>query len=111
MSQQEHVQSSDASETTNDQEFSQKIERILDVPLDIQVELGRKKMQIGELLNMTVGSVVELNQPASSNLSVYANQTLIATGEVVVVGEKYGIRITDIVSPTERVKRLGNGGS
>lgn len=83
------------------------IERILEIPLEVSVELGRKKMRISELLSLSVGSVLELGTAAGSPLCIYANNTLIARGEAVVVGERYGIRVTDIVSPKERVRRLG----
>jgi flagellar motor switch protein FliN len=87
------------------------IERILEIPLEVSVELGRKRMRISELLALTVGSVLELGTAAGAPLAIYANNTLIARGEAVVVGEKYGIRVTDIVSPKERVRRLGGEGA
>jgi len=83
------------------------IERILEIPLEITVELGRKRIRIGELLSVGVGSVVDLGTAAGAPLAIYANNTLIAHGEAVVVGERYGVRVTDIVSPRERVRRLG----
>jgi len=83
------------------------IERILEIPLEVSVELGRKRIRISELLSLSVGSVLELGTAAGAPLSIYANNTLIARGEAVVVGERYGIRVTDIVSPKERVRRLG----
>lgn len=85
----------------------QDIDRILEIPLEIHVELGRKRMLIAELIEMGPGAVVELATQAGASLSVYANRTLIARGEPVMVGERYGVRITDIVSPPERVRRLG----
>ncbi|MFK7988932.1 MAG: flagellar motor switch protein FliN [Sandaracinaceae bacterium] len=83
------------------------LDRILEIPLDIHVELGRKKMRIHELLSLDVGSVVELGTPAGTPLSIYANRVLVAQGEAVIVGERYGVRITDIVPASERVRRLG----
>ncbi|HTU62171.1 MAG TPA: flagellar motor switch protein FliN [Polyangiales bacterium] len=83
------------------------IERILEIPLEVSVELGRKRIRISELLSLSVGSVLELGTAAGAPLSIYANNTLIARGEAVVVGERYGIRVTDIVSQKERVRRLG----
>jgi len=80
---------------------------ILDIPLEVTVEIGRAKMLINDLLQIGQGSIIELNRLAGEPLDIYVNQKLIARGEVVVVGEKFGIRITDIVSPLERVKRLG----
>ena len=91
----------------NEQLSDNDIERILEIPLEVSVELGRKRMRISELLALSVGSVLELGTAAGSPLSIYANNTLIARGEAVVVGERYGIRVTDIVSPKERVRRLG----
>jgi flagellar motor switch protein FliN/FliY len=79
---------------------------ILDIPLEISVELGRARMMISELLQLGHGSVIELNKLAGEPLEIFANQKLIARGEVVVVNEKFGIKMTDIISPTERVKQL-----
>lgn len=83
------------------------IDRLLEIPLTIHVELGRKKMRIRDLTQLGAGTVVPLDTQAGAHLSIYANRTLIAEGEAVVVGERYGVRITDIVSPAERVRRLG----
>lgn len=80
---------------------------ILDIPMEVSVELGRSKMVISDLLQLGQGSVIELTKLAGEPLEVLVNQKLIARGEVVVVNEKFGIRLTDIISPTERVKRLG----
>jgi flagellar motor switch protein FliN len=80
---------------------------ILDIPMEVSVELGRSKMLISDLLQLGQGSVIELTKLAGEPLEVLVNQKLIARGEVVVVNEKFGIRLTDILSPTERVKRLG----
>ena len=82
------------------------IDFILDIPLEISVELGRTKMLINDLLRLGQGSVIGLTKLAGETLEVLANQRLIARGEVVVVDEKYGIRLTEIVSPTERIERL-----
>ena len=87
------------------------LDRIMEIPLEVHVELGRRRMRISELLGLGVGSVIDLGVTAGSPLAVYANHTLVARGEAVVIGERYGIRITDIVSPRERVKRLGGLGS
>lgn len=81
--------------------------RVLDIPVVIRVELGRRKMRIQELLATGAGSVIDLESPAGTPLSIYANDTLIAEGEAVVVGDRYGVRITDIVSPTVRAERIG----
>ncbi|MBW1850009.1 MAG: flagellar motor switch protein FliN [Deltaproteobacteria bacterium] len=79
---------------------------LLDIPLEITIELGRTKMLINELLKLGQGSVVELSKFAGETLDVFANQRLIAKGEVVVVKDKYGIRLTEIISPMERIVRL-----
>lgn len=79
---------------------------VLDIPLTVNVELGRTRMLIGELLQLGQGSVVELSKLAGEPMDVYVNSRLIARGEVVVVNEKFGIRLTDIISPAERVNKL-----
>jgi len=80
---------------------------ILDIPLDVSVELGRTKMLINDLLQLGQGSVIELNKLAGEPLEILVNKKLVARGEAVVVNEKFGIRLTDIISPMERVKQLG----
>jgi flagellar motor switch protein FliN/FliY len=82
------------------------IDFILDIPLQITVELGRKRMLISDLLKLGQGSVVELAKTAGESLDVLANDRLIARGEVVVVDEKYGIRLTEIVTAAERLERM-----
>jgi flagellar motor switch protein FliN/FliY len=79
---------------------------ILDIPLTLTAELGRSKMLISELLQLGQGSVLELTKLAGEPMDIYVNQRLIARGEVVVVNEKFGVRLTDIVSPAERVNKL-----
>lgn len=79
---------------------------ILDIPVTISMEIGRTKINIRNLLQLNQGSVVELDRLAGEPLDVMVNGTLIAHGEVVVVNEKYGIRLTDVISPAERVKKL-----
>ncbi len=80
---------------------------ILDIPLEVSVELGRTKMLISDLLQLGQGSVIELTKLAGEPLEILVNQKLVARGEVVVVNEKFGVRLTDIISPTERIKQLG----
>ena len=82
------------------------LEVLLDVPVNISMEIGRTKISIRNLLQLNQGSVVELDRLAGEPMDVLVNGTLIAHGEVVVVNEKFGIRLTDIISPTERVKKL-----
>jgi flagellar motor switch protein FliN/FliY len=80
---------------------------IMDIPLTLTAELGRSRMLISELLQLGQGSVLELSKLAGEPMDIYVNQRLIARGEVVVVNEKFGVRLTDIVSPAERVNKLG----
>jgi flagellar motor switch protein FliN/FliY len=79
---------------------------ILDIPLTMTVELGRCRLLISEMLQLGQGSVIELMKLAGEPMEIFVNQKLIARGEVVVVNEKFGVRLTDIVSPAERVSRL-----
>ncbi len=80
---------------------------LLDIPLEISVELGRTKILINDLLQLGQGSVIELSKLAGEPLEILINNKLVARGEAVVVNEKFGVRITDIISPMERVKQLG----
>ena len=89
-----------------DKKFTGNMDFLLDIPLEISVELGRTKMLINELLKLGQGSVVELSKLAGETLEILANQKLVARGEVVVVNEKYGVRLTEIISPIERIERL-----
>lgn len=82
------------------------IENILDIPLTICMEVGKTRISIRNLLQLNQGSVVELDRLAGEPLDVTVNGTLIAHGEVVVINDKFGIRLTDVVSPTERIKNL-----
>ncbi|OOZ42133.1 flagellar motor switch protein FliN [Solemya pervernicosa gill symbiont] len=82
------------------------LEVILDIPVTIAMEIGRTKIPIRNLLQLNQGSVVELDRLAGEPMDVLVNGTLIAHGEVVVVNEKFGIRLTDVISPAERVKKL-----
>ena len=84
----------------------QSLDFILDIPLKVTVELGRSKMAIREILQLAQGSVIELSKFAGEPLEVLVNDKLIARGEVVVVNEKFGIRLTDIISPVERIEQL-----
>tara|TARA_B100000959_G_scaffold197506_1_gene206574 strand:+ start:336 stop:734 length:399 start_codon:yes stop_codon:yes gene_type:complete len=82
------------------------LDLILDIPLSVTVELGRSKMLINDLLQLGQGSVIELTKLVGEPLEVMVNDKLVARGEVVVVNEKFGVRLTDIVTPMERVKSL-----
>ena len=79
---------------------------ILDVPVTLSLEVGRTRLPIRSLLQLNQGSVVELERAAGDPLDVYVNGTLVAHGQVVVVNEKFGIRLTDVVSPAERIRKL-----
>ena len=85
---------------------NQKLDVILDIPVSLSMEVGRTQIPIRNLLQLTQGSVVELDRLAGEPLDVMVNGTLIAHGEVVVVNEKYGIRLTDVMSPAERIQKL-----
>ncbi len=82
------------------------LEMVLDVPVTIAMEIGRTRIPIRNLLQLNQGSVVELDRLAGEPLDVLVNGTLIAHGEVVVVNEKFGIRLTDVISPSERIRKL-----
>jgi len=82
------------------------IELLMDISLQISVELGRARMTIENLLRLTQGSVVELNRIAGEPLDIYVNNKLVARGEAVVVKEKFGVRIIDVVSPEKRLESL-----
>ncbi len=82
------------------------IDFLLDIPLDVSVELGRTRMLIKDLLQLGQGSVVELEKLAGEPMEILVNNKLIARGEVVVVNEKFGVRLTDIISPVERIRQL-----
>jgi flagellar motor switch protein FliN/FliY len=87
----------------------QDIDMILDIPVQLTVELGRTRIPIKHILQLAQGSVVELDALAGEPMDVLVNGCLIAQGEVVVVNDKFGIRLTDIVTPSERVRRLNRG--
>lgn len=81
---------------------------ILDIPLEISVEIGRTKMLIKDLLKLNQGSVIELEKFAGEPVEIYVNGKLMARGEVVVVNDRFGVRITEIISAQERIKKLGS---
>ena len=88
-------------------EEKQDLDFILDIPLNVTVELGRVNMFVNDLLQLGQGSIIELNKPSEEPVEIYINNKLIARGEVVVMDEKFGIRVTDVISAVERVKSLG----
>src|ERR1700751_2061907 len=79
---------------------------VLDIPVTLSMEVGRSRVSIRNLLQLNQGSVVELDRATGEPLDVYVNGTLVAHGEVVVVNEKFGIRLTDVISPAERIRKL-----
>ena len=90
----------------NSPQLSEEMDLILDIPVKMTVELGRTKMTIKDLLRLSQGAVVSLDGLAGEPLDILINGYLIAQGEVVVVSDKFGIRITDIITPSERMSRL-----
>jgi flagellar motor switch protein FliN/FliY len=107
-------ESGDASSTDGSQtlgkssavDSSVNMEFLLDISLDVTVELGRTKMLINDMLKLGQGSVIELSKLAGESLDILANQKPIARGEVVIVNDKYGVRLTEVISPMERIERL-----
>lgn len=94
-------------ETENKKEGgARSLDRVMDIPLVVSVELGRTNIQIGELLSLAQGSVVELAKLAGEPLDVLVHGKLVARGEAVVINDQFGVRLTDIVSPTERIESL-----
>ncbi len=85
---------------------TRRLDLLLDVPLDVTVELGRTRLSIQELLGLSPGTVIELDKIAGEPLDIMVNDRLVARGEAVVVNDKFGIRITDIISKAERLQRL-----
>ncbi len=106
----EDIQVAELDELTDDapitQEEKKKLDTILDIPVTISMEVGRSQISIRNLLQLNQGSVVELDRVAGEPLDVLVNGTLIAHGEVVVVNDKFGIRLTDVISQIERIKKL-----
>lgn len=92
--------------TTGNNGMMNELDMILDIPVQITVELGRTKITIKNLLQLAHGSVVELDAMAGEPMDVMVNGTLIAQGEVVVVNDKFGIRLTDIITPSERMRKI-----
>ena len=109
--QQDSVQPAPLEELTDDtspisDDERRKLDTIMDIPVTISMEVGRTQISIRNLLQLNQGSVVELDRIAGESLDVMVNGTLIAHGEVVVVNDKFGIRLTDVISQTERIKKL-----
>ncbi len=102
----QQVELDDFSELEGSGEGQPDLDVILDIPVTISMEVGRTSITIRNLLQLNQGSVIELDRLAGEPLDVLVNGTLIAHGEVVVVNEKFGIRMTDVISPSERIKKL-----
>jgi len=94
------------SETESENKQNYDFDLILDIPLEVKAELGRSKMLVNDLLQLGQGSILELDRKVGEQIDIYVSEKLLARGEVVVVDEKFGIRLTDIISPDERVKTL-----
>ena len=93
-------------QTDDSKRFELNFESLLDIPVDISVEIGRTKMTIGELLSLAKGSTLELNKIAGESVDIYVNERLLGKGDIVVVNERLGVRINEIVTPKERVQTL-----
>lgn len=91
---------------SNSDQDMQKMKFILDIPLQLSVELGRTSLLVKDVLQLNQGAVVELSKLAGEPLDVFINSKLIARGEAVVVNEKFGVRLVDVISPNERVERV-----
>ena len=104
----EENNTSDASQVNGSQQNEEyDMDLILDLPLDVSVELGKVKIPVNELLQLGRGSILELTKPVGEPLDIYINNKLIAKGEVVILDDKFGIRVADIINPVDRVKSLG----
>lgn len=86
---------------------SQNMDFLLDIPLEVKVELGHADMIINKMLRLTQGSVVELDKAAGDSVEIYVNEKLLGKGEVIVVNERFGVRITEIISQADRIKNMG----
>jgi flagellar motor switch protein FliN/FliY len=92
---------------TGQKKFEVNIDSLLDVSVEISVEIGRTKLTIGELLSLSKGSIVELNRVAGESVDILVNEKLLGKGEIVLVNERLGVRVIEILAPKERVKELG----
>lgn len=96
-----------ATEPTASPKGEANLDFLLDIPLDVSVELGRSSMIINKMLHLSQGSVIELDKEAGEPVDIYVNQKLLGKGEVIVVNDRYGVRITEIISQTDRIKNIG----
>lgn len=90
-----------------DTSIESQLKYVLDIPLKVTVELGRTKILVQDLIKLHKGSVIELSKMAGESLEILVNDKVVAKGEVIVVNEKFGVRLTDIVSSTQRIRQLG----
>lgn len=97
---------SDTAETNDTSLDKKNLDFILDIPLQVTVELGRTKLLVKDILQLNQGAVVELTKLAGEPLDIFVNSKLVARGEAVVVNEKFGVRLVDIVTPNERVEKI-----
>ncbi|MCB2182892.1 MAG: flagellar motor switch protein FliN [Desulfobulbaceae bacterium] len=95
------------SDNTADHQGSHNLDFLLDIPLSVSVELGRTEMIIDKMLQLTQGSVVELEKAAGEPVEIYVNRKLLGKGEVIVVNDRFGVRITEIISQADRIKNMG----
>jgi flagellar motor switch protein FliN/FliY len=102
----QQVEAKQLNDTANPESGEVKLDVILDIPVTVGMEIGRTQLSIRNLLQLNQGSIVELDRLAGEPMDVLVNGTLVAHGEVVVVNEKFGIRLTDVVSPADRIKNL-----
>jgi len=102
----QQVTAKQLNDTANAESGEVKLDVILDIPVTVGMEIGRTQLSIRNLLQLNQGSIVELDRLAGEPMDVLVNGTLVAHGEVVVVNEKFGIRLTDVVSPADRIKNL-----
>jgi flagellar motor switch protein FliN/FliY len=102
----QQVSAKKLNETPNPGSGDVKLDVILDIPVTVAMEIGRTQLSIRNLLQLNQGSIVELDRLAGEPMDVLVNGTLVAHGEVVVVNEKFGIRLTDVISPADRIKNL-----
>jgi len=97
----------DNNQSTGSRKVELNMDSLLDISVEISVEIGRTKMPIGQLLSLSKGSIIELNKIAGESVDILVNGKLLGKGEIVVVNERLGVKIVEIVTPKERVKELG----
>lgn len=101
------TQASTSAANSGTKKFEMNMDSLLDISVEISVEIGRTKLTIGELLALTKGSIIELNRIAGESIDIYVNDKLLGKGEIVLVNERLGVRVMEILTPKERVQELG----